>query len=218
MGKHLNEELGSRYVQEWFGNALFEVDGKLHKLHSTEEDVINVRTFKLDDPKSRKWETNVLPASALKTFEAFAHPPLGYREYQINGVNWVGFFATKRSAHRGLKTELLHVQGLPIFNYLRYPHNNDLYWEQNEIEQIRKLFRPTFTKYKEGLLQLQEGRVAGIAVSPQLAIGLSITTSMDRAFDVYFRNRVVGSIDMHGNMTLTNKIVERDVLRKVLQE
>lgn len=217
MGKHLNEDLGHRYVQEWFTGALFEHNGEVCKLRACTEDTVTVDALPLDDENS-DWVRRILNAEVLKDFETFKYPTLGFREKVLGGNKWVGYLSTRRSAHRGLRHDMIACAGLPIYNNLKYPFNNDVYFDMEFRQQIRMWFRPKFTKYSEGMKLLMNGDIPAFALNEQMAIALSVNVSADRSYDIYFRNKAVGTIDDNGNITLHNKVVERDVIKKALRE
>lgn len=215
MSKHLNEELGSRYVQEFYTRAFFEHGGKLHMVRAVESSSIHVDSMELDS-EDNDWERTLLPADVLKDFSSFAYPTLGYREYEGPYGKYVTFVSTKRSAHRGLRDDHLFAAHLPIYNAMPHGGMSDYFWDMNRSRRLRALFRPSFTPFKQGIKLLLEGETAAFAVNEQLAVGIS-TQSADRAFDIYFRQRPVGWIGHDGNLSLSNKVVNRPSLRQALE-
>lgn len=217
MTKSLNEQLGHRYVYEFYGSSLFEWKGKLCKMRGTDKDTIHVDTFILDDPMSTTWEREILPATEFTSFSDFKYPTLGYREFKTEKYNQVLFLSCKRSALRGLRVDLINPVPLPIYASLR-PEHNELYWLMKDVARCRELFRPKFTSLKDGMKKLLAGDVPGFAMNEQVAVGISVNTSKDRAYDIYFRNRVVGCITDEGNVQLSNKVVNRSDFRAVFGE
>lgn len=214
MSKHLNEELGARYVNEMFHRAIFTHDGKVCMVRMVEAGSVHVDSFVLADEKAQ-WQRDVYPPEVLKDFSAFAYPTLGYREFDSGFGKFVTFISSKRSAHRGLRDESILSQPLPVFQTLGMAIN-ETFVEMAPAQRLRAVFAPKFTDFKTGIKQLFKGEIAGFAVNEQLAVGLA-TSAQERPFEVYFRQRVVGHIDEKGSLTLSNKVINRPSLRKALE-
>lgn len=215
--KNLVQDLGYQYVREFLCGACFQVDGTVYYLRNLEETVATVDRFSLSDEESR-FERAHIPATALRGFETFKYPTLGYRQYRTEGgENAVLNLHTARSAQRGLRMDLVRHQLLPVFNYLGQDIADNYHGLSFE-QKLRMIFRPQFTPFSTAVRQLVRGEVAGAAINENTAVGISCTRSADRAFDIYFRDRVVGRIDEKGVTHISNKVMNRYDLQKALSQ
>lgn len=214
-GKNLVQDLGSQYVREFLCGASFLHDNTVHYLRSVDGAVAITDSFALDAPDPVFNRVHI-PISVLQGFETFKYPDLGYRQYTAgNNENVVVSLSTSRSAHRGLRLDLVRQQYLPVFNYLGTTTADSYHVLRNE-QRLQLIFNPTYVPFSTAISQLLSGQIAGAAISAHVAIGISCTRSSDRAFDVYFRDRVVGRIDEKGAVHISNKVMNRHDLRKVL--
>lgn len=214
-GKNLVQDLGAQYVREFLCGASFLHDNTVHYLRSIDGAVAITDSFALDAPDP-VFSRMHIPISVLQGFETFKYPELGYRQYTAtNDENVVVSLSTSRSAHRGMRLDLVRQQYLPVFNYLGTSTADSYHVLRNE-QRLQLIFKPTYTPFSTAVQGLLAGRIAGAAISEHVAIGISCTRSSDRVFDVYFRDRVVGRIDADGSVHISNKVMNRYGLRKVL--
>lgn len=211
--KNLALELGTRYVAEFYNGALFVHEGKLCRIINVGDGGVHVEFVMLENPTD--WEGVFLPVDVLTNFAKFQWPTLGYRQIQTKRYGTcVMHISANRSAHRGLRHEHLHIEALAPVRRLA---NAQYEWEaQPQSHTLVQVFNPTFTKFADGVKLLLAGDIPSFAVSPHLAVGLSVDQGEDRAYDIYFRQKVVGSITDEGNVTISNKIIQRDSVRTAL--
>lgn len=211
--KNLQLELGTKYVTDFFQNALFIHEGKLCRLQMCGENQVAVHWVSLDKP-SELWDDGIVPVDALYGFSKFQWPTLGYRQYDTPSGGIVVHATATRSAHRGLRPEQVHYEFPPV---CRRIHTLMREWEMiPQTKVLVELFQPKFTPFTEGLKQLLAGKTAAFAVSPLVAVAISVEQSADVAYDIYFRQKVVGSVSEGGEVTLTNKVVQRDNVRAAI--
>ena len=211
--KNLELELGGKYVSEMFHNALFTHDNKLCRLRFCDDKKVLVQYTDLDNPRD-VWEEMYLPTDILHGFSKFQWPTLGYRQIETENGFAVIHMTAVRSAHRGLRHEHLHYEYLPVTMRLRQLLN---VWEALPSSlAMAQVFKPKFIKFTEGLKMLLAGQTAAFAVSPHLAVCISVDQSAESAYDIYFRQKLVGTISETGEVSLHNKIVQRDTVRAAL--
>lgn len=211
--KNLRLELGEKYVNEFFHNALFMHDGKLCKLRLVEGTSTTVHFV---DPKNpaEQWQELVIPTDTLKDFSTFQWPTLGYRQWDTEHGKVVVHATALRTAHRGLRFENLHFGHLPVVQRLLPLRGK---FDRTSAPRILgQLFAPTFTPFTEGLKELIAGQTSCFAVNPHLAVCVSLDQSADTHYDIYYRQKIVGSVSETGEVTLTNKVVQRDNVRTAL--
>lgn len=212
--KSLIKDLGTRYVREFFNGALFQMDGDICMLRDVAENIAYVHVIDRESA-TIKWKEKQFPAAKLVDFSTFRYPKLGYRQYKQGKVgNVVVNLTATRNTQRGLKNELLSSKALPIFDILTASDEVQGYEHINSARRAKEIFEPTFTPFYEGIKQLIAGDIAGFAVSEDLAVGMSVDTSADRGWDVYFRGRVVGNVDQEGRVNIINKILQRDSIKR----
>lgn len=222
MPKLLHEQLSPQYINEWFNDSLFVVDGALHRLLSVDRSdteknkyIIRTHTFNLS-AKTPKWAAGRLPLECLKDFTTFKYPKLGYRQFQQGDIgNIVVQASSIRAAQRGLRFNTLRWAPLPAYMAV-LGHGLEPFEDINEARRAKEIFSPTFTPFSVGISQLLKNETLGFAVSEDLAVGVACVDDGSEGYNVYFRGRVVGTVDNSGKLTLTNKILQRESIRKKL--
>lgn len=212
--KTLQQDVGTRYIREMYGNAMFRIGDKLYKLVTCTDKVAEVEELDLKNPAS-VWTAAAIPTSSLQNFSTFKYPSLGYREVisdytTTKGQKFVVFVTSRRSANRGLREDGLVWRGLPVVDI---GLGNIIGATINQIartERARALFDPKFTSWREGLPQLLAGTISGFALNENVAVGVSMNTSVDVDYDVYFKEKIVGQVSSKGQLTLYNKTIQRD--------
>lgn len=211
--KNLQLELGVKYVNDMFNNALFVHDGRLCRLRWCDEQQVGVQSVDLENP-TENWEERALPASILDKFSKFQWPALGYRQLDTEHGKAVVHVTAVRSALRGLRHEHLSYAYPAVSKRIR---PLQMAWETAAAPIcLAQLFNPKFTKFTEGLQMILSGQTAMFAVNPNLMVCVSVDQSADTAYDIYFRQKLVGSIDEQGTVNLHNKIVQRDSVKAAL--
>lgn len=214
---NLVDQLGVRYIREMVTGAYIQKDHILHCINAPDDSTRRFVTKTIDlRQQNPKWASSTeLRFDDIPDFSAFKFPKLGYRQFRQGKIGTiVVHVSTARNAYRGLREESLVVNPLPVFELFqaRIPDGLD---SINSARRIREVFNPTFTPFSAGIKQLLDGSIAGFAVSEDLACGISFE-GQDRAFDIYFRGRVVGTVDERGNISITNKILQRDSIKRKL--
>lgn len=215
--KPLVQELGARYIREFFNNAFFLMDGNIHQLRDADENNIYTLFVPLDSPNIGRepWKESKFPSIRLQDFSNFQYPKLGYRQLQQGPVkNCVVAVSTARSALRGLREESIKYEYLPVYNALG-PYDQDSFHEVNRARRMKEIFKPTFTPFTSGLRKVLDGDWPGFAVNEDLAVGLCVSSDAG-GFDVFFRGRIVGNITQDGTVNITNKILKRDSIKRKL--
>lgn len=212
--KTLQQDVGSRYIREMYGNALFRIGPKIYRLLSCNDRTAEVAEIDLTTPGT-EWRDGEIPTSLLRDFSTFKYPSLGYREVtsafsSTKDSKFVVFVTARRSANRGLREEGLLWRGLPIIDRGLSALIGNTINQIGRVERVRALFDPVYTKWKDGLPQLLEGKISGFALNENVAVGVSLHTSADVDYDVYFKEKVVGHVSSTGQLTLYNKTIQRD--------
>lgn len=211
--KNLALELGANYVTEFYNGALFIHDGKLCRMRGVQGETIIVEYVDINAPTD--WQVMSLPVDVISSFSKFQWPTLGYREFKDPKYgNVVMHISANRSAHRGLRHEHLHFDTLPALKRLRgagYAHE-----DMPHTQLLCGVFSPKYTKFVDGIKLLLDGDIPAFAVNEHLAVALSVDQADDRSYDIYFRQKVVGSVAENGSVTISNKIIQRDSVRTAL--
>jgi hypothetical protein len=217
----LHEQLGTQYINEWFADALFLFGGKLHRLRDINVDEANkpcVRTYSLSlTAGAPKWASDRVPMTAIEDFSTFKYPKLGYRQFRQGKIgNIVVQVSSIRAAQRGLRTSSLRLEPLPVYKAIDAGYPGEGLDNVNDARRAKEIFAPSFTPFSVGLKQLLDGTNAAFAVNEDLAVGIACVNDGSDGYNVYYRGRVVGTVDNRGNLTLTNKILQRESLKKKL--
>lgn len=212
--KNLQQDVGSRYIREFYGNALFRMGDFVYKFVTCTDRMAEVEALDLSKPDA-DWTAAAIPTSSLQSFSTFKYPTLGYREVESSaaatkGEKMVVFVTSRRSANRGLREEGLVWRGLPVIDRAMSILVSNTINQVARAERVRALFDPKFTKWKDGLPKLLEGAISGFALNENVAVGVSVNTGSDVDYDVYFKEKIVGQVSSQGQLTLYNKTIQRD--------
>lgn len=202
----LVEDLGSRYVNEFFGNAYFLHNDVLYKFIQIRNDKVEAYTMDYDgmNPSYNARKIETLDASVLHSFRAFSWPKLGYRNVNtFDGKCVAGFLQTHRSTRRGLSADLISVSYSNATDIYNLASKTSLYTECF----IPQVYKPTWFTYKQALQMLQEQKAISVAINEDLAISLSIDADApeDALYEIAFRERIVGYVKRNGSVEFKNK-------------
>ena len=206
---HLIDDLGERYVSEYFSNAFFMHQGVLHKLQHVRNDK-QVDAYAVQG-KSLQIDYNFsavrLPPEVLDSFKRFKWPKLGYRNVLNNqGVILSGFVNSVRSTRRGLSDDLLeigHSQSVELYMATAG-------YRPDNLNYMYQVFFPTWFTYKQAMAKLQAREAVAVALNEDLCIAYSVNADDPAiAFDILFRERVVGSVMADGNLVFKNKNINK---------
>lgn len=207
-------DLGAHYVKEMFSTALFMHDGAVYRLRDTDGKILLVEKYdlSLEVPNGEQMH---LPVSVLKDMSMFAQPPLGYRNVSAGKHgNVVIYLTSARTAHRGMRME--NVRGILLPSYHILPHLGAMYEGSPRPLRVKMLYAPTFYNFHDGMNMLRSGKHMGFAVNNNLAIGLSHTRNDSGLYDIYYRERVSGTVDLDGNIKVFNRVVARETIHRQL--
>lgn len=209
--KNLHQDLGLRYIRDMYVGAVFQLEDHAYRLMHCEGNSLECDALDLNDNEA-SWVRRSVPLSVLKSFSTFKYPALGYRnipDATRPGMH-VMHVTSRRSAVRGLREDSLVINGLPVFDNLLAHQIVPLIHTTTRQARIRSIFKPEFLKWRQGLSRLLDGELSGFALNENVAVGIACSSGTDAAFEIYFKERVVGTVDERGNVTLRNKIVQRD--------
>lgn len=215
---HLIDDLGERYVSEYFGNAFFMHQGVLHKLHQVRNDK-QVAAYALQGKSLEKeyyFSGVSLPPEVLDSFKSFKWPKLGYRNVlNSQGLVLAGFVNSVRSTRRGLSDDLLEIS---------HSHSVNLYqatagYSPDNLNYMYQIFFPTWFTYKQAMAKLQAREAVAVALNEDLCIAYSVNADdAGVAFDILFRERVVGNVMTDGSLVFKNKNINKMKLFRQLGE
>jgi hypothetical protein len=210
----LIEQLGPDYLNEFCRGTLITDGDFLYNIRRVHDDHLECFRVSLLDGEDTQWVAgHSLSTDKLDSFSSLAWPKLGYRNFEnVSCDNLVVFVTANRSVLRGLHSDQLAYDNLPIFQTLEgftySPQNGSNY-------KLRKIFRPHWIQFKEGMNRIREGEICGFALNEDVAISLSATEGPNRYCDIYFRQRVAGEVSESGEIVVANKVIKRANLKKL---
>lgn len=212
----LIDQLGSQYLTEFCRGALIVQGDWLFNIRTVRDNRIMVHRVSLEEGQPDMWDgEHEVPTDLLDSFSSLAWPKLGYRNLENNKVgNLVCYVTANRSVFRGLHSDQLSYENLPIFGTM----GDGLVYAQPSAGvnyKLKKVFRPKWITYKDGMSRIRAGDIAAFALNEDVAISLSATEGPDRYCDIYFRQRVAGEISQSGEIVVANKIIKRSNLKKL---
>lgn len=212
----LIEDLGQDYVDNMWHEAMFVAGDRLHIYVGSgdEEGYIRTKCLKLDGTSS-KYSSATVPTSVFESMATFAWPKLGYRNIPHDKYGSLVYYVTStRSAMRGLRDTQLVFDAPPI--HMIDPFACDARESTRSYAYLPQIFNPTFPPLSEAIGLLTSGERGAVAISEDIAIGINCTTNASKAFDVYFKQRVIGSMASDGSIEIANKIIKRSAMAKLL--
>lgn len=190
---NLITKIGYEYADQFYKKALFMLDGDVYSYgqHITEDKISCNKVVNVDGIP--KWEKAQLKNDQFPSMDVFAWPRPGYRQFKDRkGMLHVYYFSSLRSAMRGLKPEFIELNPVSVLEIIPNLHNPRDYTDSAGIAQT--IFKPEFTPFLEGMRKLRSGEAAAFAISPDVAVALSVYRETDGGFDVMFRERVIGQV------------------------
>lgn len=207
-------QLGEGYMNEFFRGTLFEKNGKVCMIRGCSSTHVSVDTVDPAHPEAA-WSRESLPANVLSSFSDVAWPRLGYRNYKHTKMgNLVSYVVCQRSVLRGIRLEHLEDAILPICNCLDLIPFSGVGAGSDKYRAVQ-LFFPTWYTYKEGMTKIKENKFPAFALNEDMAIGLSLEPGNNRFCDIFFREKIVGSVDHSGEIMIANKVMKKRQLTKL---
>lgn len=215
---NLKESLGTEYIQQMCVGAIFEVDGTaVHMLRGVQEDSYATKALDLTAEHPR-WKSTRLPFDKLTSLASFSYPKLGYRMMESPDQGPIVVSLTnRRSAYRGLRLEQLMVEYMPVYLTL-VPQFYEAWHTVGSEVKIKTIFRPSFWSFAEGIKQLMTGDALAFAVSEDIAVSMAHDMDRNKLANIYFKDKIVGSVSTDGTIALANKILQRDTLRRKFEK
>lgn len=213
---NLMDDLGSEYVDQFYRRALFQHDNMVCRYdHTTDSGRVSVLAFN-KDAQEPEWARRYLSKDDFPDMSKFAWPKLGYRNVtSTSGFTAPYYFATTRSAHRGLRSEYLAASAVEALSLLRFESLGRDTLASAKIAQT--IFNPTFTPFLEGMAQLREGDIPGFALSSDVAIAISVSVSADTEFDVLFRGRAIGKVAGDNTVVVPTRFFKRTTINNLFE-
>lgn len=202
---HLYDELGSRYITDFFGGAYLLHEGAVHRLNEAYHDKVRTETIEYTDnnPDKLQVDAGLLSDRTIESFSKFSWPKLGYRNLKLHdGLIACTYLQSVRSTTRGLREECLlnsydHATSMVISGADDYI---------NKTYVMYNVFKPQWYSYKEAMTMLREGKACSVALSEDVAITHN-TSGGSALYEVRFRDKVVAAIEANGMFTYSNKVV-----------
>lgn len=202
----LSAQLGLDYVDQFYRGAYFLYNGEVF-MYGRHRSETTIRCHQVD-PVSLQWKAVDIPSEVIETMDFFAWPKLGYREYDTGrGLRSTAFLTLQRSAMRGLKRDLLNIDHVGDTYLL--PSVSNMRDCVSDSAIARVIFKPTFTKFDDGIHALQQGTVLSFALSEDLAVSFSCTQGPDRMADVLYKQKVIGEVKPNGEVVIPHKIAKK---------
>lgn len=211
--KNLVQELGANYVNGYFRGALFKDEGDIYQFLSVAS---GTKASALKMTAAGHWEEVVIPVSKLKGFTTFSIPKLGYRNLESRNLKAVAQLSSTRSTKRGFRLEGVMVDYLDDYSMV-YPYSDPVWEFMSSEQRTNIIYNPTFTPLKIGLQELMEGRLSSFAMSPDIAVALDTDADSDKPWAIYFKSIKVGAVDGDGVVSVNNKVVSRNAVRRELE-
>lgn len=180
------ESLTRDYFNSYFGNALFDYNGKVHRI--LEAGRYGVLCRNIED------RTDVtLENDTFKGFKTFAYPVLGYRRMKENVV---AYLIRKQSTQRGLRFNSFETSYSPCTQALEAMGLVNP--RSDEDSRSLAAFRQTFDTLDD-MPKLLKGELAQLVLSPFILIEPSVAADADW-YSVFYKRSLVGKMDNKGNV------------------
>lgn len=203
--KSLADQLGWRYVRDFFSNAWLVRDNMLYYVVSVDSRGYVCRTYDTSVTPSKRGEA-VLPHKEVTSFTDFAYPKLGYRNIEHGEIKpSVITLNMNRSVQRGFRLDLLNHQAVNYSNVI--DRNSGLSgWDFMPAEERAKVaFFPKWKTWTNGLTDLKDNKYFGFAVNEDIAITISCSHNPEHEFDVLFKGALIGGVTEDGTITFSKE-------------
>lgn len=203
----LVEQLGLEYVDQFYKNSHFRVGDKLYKYVSHHSRAtLHVQTLDLTRPNA-VWTPEIVANDIIVDMDTFAWPKLGYRNMRAeNGMSLPYFVSTQRSAMRGFRDDFIFFS--PPSTVLMLPSYENPRNYLGNHQYMREIYTPSFIAFDEGMAKLKDGAIPGFAINEDLCITMCIDDA-EREFDVYHRERLIGSVDSNNVVRIPHAIAKK---------
>lgn len=210
---NLVESLGARYVNDYFGLAMFRHEDNVYKFHAALSNT-EAEVARLDKRNSEPW-WNVMrvPVDMVKDFTSFAVPRLGYRIIKWGPDDLLMKLEHQRSTRRGFRLELVRTESSTISTML-FGEVDGVFNAYNEAQQANICYFPEFDTVKSGINKLLSCETTAVALSPDMAIILDVEQAGHIPFSVLYRGTRIGTVDDAGRIRINNKAVSRESFRR----
>lgn len=210
---NLVESLGARYVNDYFGLAMFRHEDKVYKFHAalspTEAEVARLDK-RGDEPW---WNVMRVPIDMVKDFTSFAVPKLGYRIIRWGNDELLVKLEHQRSTRRGFRLELVRAEPSAISAML-FGEVDGVFAAHSESRQADICYFPEFDTVKTGINKLLACETTAVALSPDMAIVLDVEQAGHIPFSIMYRGTRIGTVDDIGCIRINNKAVSRESFRR----
>lgn len=201
---NLVEDLGSRYVSEFFGNAYFKYDNNLYRFNlvrNSDLDTILIRGAPLE--KEYPGERAYLPINILESIKTFSWPKLGYRNVRSNDDTITAYYITsQRNTRRGLSEESLQCE-LDRASSM-YVTAKDMFADNGNT--MFQVYNPKWFTYDEAISMLLSQAAVSVALSEDVCVVHSLDPNKaDAVFEILFRGQSVASVTRYRNINFHNK-------------
>lgn len=198
------QTLGRDYVNEFYHEAMFSIDGEVYLYGGLPPSSSEVRVHKLLREEPR-WSPCSLSEDVFEDMSTFSWPTLGYREFPSSeDASPVYYIHTHRSALRGLRRRFL--VGTPV-DCMKL--RQDMYDFSNISSEYvaDAIFNPKFTPFVEGMEKLRAGVTPSFALNQNVAVAISVYSGNE--VEVLYKGTVIGSVLGDNRVKVPNKIIKR---------
>jgi hypothetical protein len=204
---NLIKELGAEYVDQFYRNAMFELDGKIVRYgRHVDGDIIACHAFS-KETATPSWRAVNIESAKIVSMDVFGWPKLGYREFRDGDKRYVFYVAMTRSAMRGMREELIEYRPIPMVRLLNKV-NDVRNWVSSAL-QAQTIFVPKFTDFSEGMELLRSGRSCSFALNEDLAVCISTSQNDTRLYDVLYKENVIGEVLTDDSVVIPHKLAKR---------
>lgn len=183
---NLVESLSPGYFQEFFSNAMFMYEGRVHK-------VVEVRSSGVSCIRLHDGQGVLVPNNFFLGFKVFNYPLLGYR--RIND-NVVSYLTRQQSVRRGLNESHIRKQLSPVSAKLVNLH---LARDRGVRSLGVDVFEPQFDS-RDDIRTMIAGERANVVLNEKVLIEPSITKAEDW-YTIYHDQSIVGTMDYRQRTT-----------------
>lgn len=196
---NLVEDLGERYCNQLVAGAMFVKDGKPHQFRAVSEDGTSVECF-CYSVHAEKPEREVvrIPWDYFQDWSSLGHPTLGYRQAMKNQL--IAYVSRNNSTRRGLHAADTRIAITDMSYEVSRVYDVSFNSITHGEGMIPFVMAPAYTGFTNGLAQVLKGQIPGFAVSADFAVMPSTEVPF---LGVYFRQRLIGTIDENGNISFT---------------
>lgn len=217
----LAKQLTPEYMDNFYRGAYFlhfdmEAEKQFVCQYSGHMDTTRLLTLAFPmDSITPEWNKKIIRSDSIKSMDDFGWPRLGYRQIEYDGYGSLATYITlRRSAHRGMRNDLLQYSSLPFDMTRNTNHPAHVFPDPFIVQSI---FNPKFPSFPEAVQSIREANKGAVALSESVALGIPVFSECDDGLEIYYKQNTIGHVNKYNEAVIESKLAKRASTSKIFQ-